>query len=85
MKELVEFGAQWCGPCRTMEPIFERLSKKYSSISFRKVDVDKQPELASEYGVMSLPTFMFIQDGHPISSIIGAVPESRLEKLLQNT
>lgn len=80
---LLLFGADWCVPCRQMTPIIEGLSKKYSGkIVFGHVDIDKEPELASMYDIMSVPTFIFYLGGVAVNSLIGAVPEHKLQALI---
>jgi len=80
---LVEFGAPWCQPCRTMEPVIERLAKKHAGkIVVGHVDIDREPELAAIYDIMSVPTFLVFLKGVVIRSLIGAVPEAKLERLI---
>ena len=80
---LVDFYADWCGPCKTMSPIFERLAHKYTGKAvFGRLNVDNAPETASKYQVMSIPTFMLFKSGKPDNAIIGAVPERALEQLI---
>jgi thioredoxin 1 len=76
----VDFWAVWCGPCRTMEPIVERLASKLGgSVTFGKVNVDEHPTIATRYEVQSIPTFMIFKNGAPVDAIIGTIPESALE------
>ena len=69
----VDFYADWCGPCRLTSPIIEELSNEYTDIKFLKVDVDKNPELAQQYSIFSIPTFMIFKDGKPVSQFVGAM------------
>ena len=81
---LVDFWAEWCGPCRLLAPIFEKLSKKYSDkIVFAKVNVDECPDLAEEYGVMAVPTLILFVNGTEAERIVGLVPEKRIESLIK--
>ena len=81
----VDFWATWCGPCRIMEPIVEKLAKKYSDrVVFGKVNVDEEMNISSRYEVFSIPTFMIFKNGHPLDAVIGAVGESSLERLVSN-
>ncbi|HLQ03651.1 MAG TPA: thioredoxin [Nitrososphaerales archaeon] len=81
---LVDFWAEWCGPCRVMEPVIERLSRKYvDQITFGKVNVDEEMNLSSRFQVFSIPTFMLFKAGNPIDAVIGAVGEAALEQFLK--
>lgn len=73
---VVDFYADWCGPCQIMKPIFEELSEDENyqqKVDFIKVNVDENPELANQYNVFSIPTFIFFRDGQPIKTITGAL------------
>jgi len=82
---LVDFFAEWCGPCRRIAPFLEELSEKYKdTYSFLKVDVDGAEEITKKYGVSALPTFMFFDKGNlesPYKSIVGANQVSIEEKI----
>jgi thioredoxin 1 len=69
---LVDFTAEWCGPCRMIAPVLEQLAEETEDLTVLKVDVDASPELASRYQVMSFPTLMFFVDGAPVHRIVGA-------------
>jgi thioredoxin 1 len=80
----VDFWATWCGPCRIMDPIVEKLAAKYSDrVLFGKVNVDEEMNISSRYQVFSIPTFMIFKDGQPMDAVIGAVGEASLERLLK--
>ena len=80
---LVDFWAAWCGPCRMVAPIVEELAKEYEGkISFAKLDVDQNTKMASQYGVMSIPTLIIFKNGAPISNIVGVRPKADLKKNL---
>lgn len=80
---LVDFWAAWCGPCRMMEPVVERLAARYSDrVLFGKVNVDEEMNISSRYQVFSIPTFMVFKNGQPMDAVIGAVGEASLERLV---
>jgi thioredoxin 1 len=80
---LVDFYADWCGPCKTVGPIVEELAAEYDGrITVRKVDIDSNPELARRYGVRSIPTLMVFNGGEAKDTIVGAVPKSRLSEFI---
>ena len=82
---LVDFWATWCGPCRMVAPVVEELAEEYSGrVSFGKVDVDQNPRVASQYGIMSIPSLLIFKDGKPVSNIVGFRPKDQLKKSLDD-
>jgi thioredoxin 1 len=72
---LVDFWAEWCGPCKIMHPVFERMAKKYRHIKFARVNVDQNQDIAMRFGVQAIPTFIMFKDGHQVDRMMGAVGE----------
>lgn len=80
---LVDFWAPWCAPCRMVAPVLEEISKEYQGkIKVCKVNVDESPELASRYGIMSIPTLLVFKGGIIVEQAVGAMPKQDLEKLI---
>lgn len=80
---VVDFYADWCGPCQLMKPVFEKLSTEFPKVSFFKVNVDKNPDSPIEYDVRSIPTFVLLKDGKEIDRLVGIVSETDLRKKLK--
>ena len=72
---LVDFWAEWCGPCKSMHPIFTRMAKKYKHVRFARVNVDNAQDIAMKYGVQSIPTFIMFKNGEIVNTMVGAVGE----------
>ena len=70
---LVDFWAEWCGPCKTMHPVFESLSKKYPNIKFARVNVDNNQNISMKFAVQSIPTFIMFKSGQVVDKMMGAV------------
>ena len=77
---LIDFYADWCGPCKMMAPIIDEVSSEYGeAVTVGKIDVDSERGLAQKYGVMSIPTMIIFKNGQPVDKIIGAVSKSELK------
>lgn len=79
---LLDFWASWCGPCRMLGPVVEKIAEERSDIKVGKINVDIEPELASEFGVMSIPTLIVIKDGKVVNRAVGARPKGDILSLL---
>lgn len=80
---LLDFWASWCGPCRMLSPIVEEIAQEASDAKIGKVNVDEQPELASKYNIMSIPTLLVLKNGEVINSAIGVQPKSAILSLIK--
>lgn len=79
---LVDFWAEWCGPCKMFGPVYEKSSEQHSDITFGKVDTEAQVELAQAFQIRSIPTLMAVRDGVVLYSQPGALPAASLEDLI---
>ena len=76
---LVDFWAQWCGPCTMIAPVIDQLAAELQGkLKVGKVNVDEAPDLAGQFNVMSIPTLLVFKDGKPVDQIVGAMPKDRL-------
>jgi thioredoxin 2 len=81
---VVDFWAQWCGPCRMISPVLEQLAQTHAGhLKVVKVDVDSNPGLATRFGARSIPLLVVIRDGHEVDRIVGALPRAALEQRLE--
>jgi thioredoxin 1 len=83
---LIDFWATWCGPCRMQAPILEQLSEEYDEDEFRilKMDVDENPETASSFGIMSIPTLLLKKDGEVVETLVGVHRKEQLKEVIDS-
>ena len=79
---LLDFWASWCGPCRMVSPIVDEIAAERGDIKVGKVNVDEQPELAAQFGVMSIPTLVVMKDGKVANQMVGARPKNQILAML---
>lgn len=75
-KIMIDFWADWCGPCKILSPVVEEIASEQSEVSIAKVNVDDYPELAGQHGVMSIPTLIFMKDGEVVDTSVGVVSKN---------
>ena len=81
---LVDFWADWCAPCKIIAPIVEELAEEFDGkVKFAKVDVDSNPQSATNFGIRGIPTLLIFNDGQPVGQVVGAVPKSVLKRKLE--
>jgi thioredoxin 1 len=81
---MVDFWAVWCGPCRLIAPIVESLASEYAgNLTVGKMDVDANQQVASRFGIRSIPTILFFKDGQVVDTVVGAVPRPALENRIK--
>ncbi len=81
---IVDFWAEWCGPCHAMAPVLDRIVEERPDVKLVKVNIDEEQELARRYGIASIPTMILFKDGQPAATKIGAEPKSRIQGWLED-
>jgi len=80
---LVDFWAEWCGPCRAMHPVFTRLARKFKKIRFARLNIDENRDIATKLGIQSIPIFIMFKNGKPVDRLVGAVGEPGINLIAQ--
>ena len=80
---LVDFWAEWCGPCRMVSPIVEELSKEIPQVTFAKLNIDENQAVAQKMGITSIPTLVLYKDGQPVDKVIGLMPKPQLKSFVE--
>ena len=80
---LIDFFATWCGPCKMLSPVIEQIAEEHTEVEVVKVDVDKVPELAVSYNVVSIPTLVFLKDGNLVKQSVGFSSKTEIEKMIE--
>lgn len=79
---LLDFWAEWCGPCRMLSPVVDQIAAERTDIKVGKVNVDEQPELAHQFGVMSIPTLVVMKSGEAVAQSVGVQPKDAILRML---
>ncbi len=81
---VIDFWAEWCGPCRAIGPVIEELAKEYDGVvNIGKLNVDNNPEVSSQYGITSIPAILFVKNGEVVDKLVGAQPKANFVKKIE--
>ena len=81
---LVDFWAEWCGPCKLMAPVLDSIAEEHGWLTVLKVNADELPNLAKEYDISSIPTLLLFREGSIINYVVGAKPKTFIQRMLEN-
>ena len=81
--EVLDFYADWCGPCQMMKPVMADFEKAHPEVKVRAINIDEEAELAEKYGVSGIPCIVFVEDGKEVDRVVGVAPLKKLEKVLE--
>ncbi|MGL4665126.1 MAG: thioredoxin [Clostridium butyricum] len=82
---IVDFSAKWCGPCKMLSPVLEKISNENKDVRIVKIDVDESPKVVKRYGIRSIPMLIFFKNGRAVDEIVGFVPKERInEAIIEN-
>lgn len=84
MLEVLDFSAEWCGPCKKLSPIIEELALEYNDVAIKKIDVDANRDLAQEHNIRSIPTILFIKDGEILHKHVGSASRLEIVELIES-
>jgi len=84
MLKIMKFSAEWCGPCKRLSPIFEKIKLDTQDVEFEEIDVNGNPITASKFKIMSIPTMVFVKDDIEVGRLVGLVKEDDIRKLIED-
>lgn len=81
---VIDFWAEWCGPCKMLAPLLDKIANKYTTVKFFSVDVEKTLHITEEFKIKSIPTLLFIKDGIEVDNMMGLNPEQKIVKVIED-